>query len=256
MAVDKTLSGLIEALATEQPEIVEGARVLSVRKGAAEALLDEVEATVLSASLQFQTDNATLALQVAGRRLVAIAGAEGIDLPANLIGAALSMDVPEQLSAAGAAIAQFAGDARSLLVTSTHMSNADVTESVSVAALRNAMGIVVDDPNASPIERFLARATGNVSAYLLVEGGEVTQTEGVPALVQSLKIALSTQLRPFLDARAANCPSHTDPSLTLCSDTIEAGKGMAVATCEGSVTIFAFESRHLANICEAWRKAQ
>lgn len=252
MAEDKTLAGLIAALAGETPDIADGTRMLGIKHGAAEAVLDEIEATVLGAHLRFTSDAGDMVLRVAGRRLVAVDSVDGQEIDKALLGATLSMDAPEQLSAAGAAIAAFSKAASQLGVVSTHMSNVDVAESVSISALRDAMGIVAEDPNASQVERFLTRAQDNIEAHVVLENGDVTKTEGVPKLVQSLKIVLSTQLSAFLDARAANCPSHSDPSLTLFQDSIEAGKSIGIARIDEDVTIFAFESSKLAEVCSCW----
>ena len=249
-----TLAERIAALAAENPQYEGAARVLSTRGGAAEAIIEEMNQTVLGSKLLFESDEASLGLLVVGRRLVSIESVSGIDAPADLLGTELSMDGGDQVAQVSEVIKAFAEAAKSLRVTSVSKANVDTADSLSLQALQAAMGLDVDDPGASPLQRFMTRIDAHAAASLQLEDGAVTKTQGSIQLVQGLKIALSTQLSTFLDSRQATCPSHADPSLTLCQDTVGPGVGMAIAVHGSEIALVAFRADGLAEICSAWQR--
>ena len=251
---EDVLKGRLAALASETPEVENGARVLNTRIGAAEAILNAIDETVLGEQMVFSNGAARLTLLVAGRRLAGLVEASGIDVPDGVMGSGLSMDDPDRVGQIAEAIKAFAQGADKLTVTSEPMPRAEDLESVSLGALMSAIGIVPDDPSASPLERFMTRASDVVQASISLKDGAVAKTDGTIQLVQSLKISLSTQLSTFLDARKATCPSHTDPSLTLCQDTVDKGVGMAIAVHGDDLALIAFKSSDLTEICAAWQR--
>ncbi len=251
---DKSLAARIAALAAESPLMDGEARILDMRLGGFEAVMNAIDETVLGARLTFSDGENGLTLLATGRRLAGLSAAEGIDVPEALIGADLTMDSPEQVKEVAQVVMSFAEGAETLNVTAVPMPEADDMESVSLSALMNAAGLQVDDPDASAMQRFMTRIQGSYDAAVLLENGAVSKTLGAITLVQSLKIALSTQLSTFLDARQSTCPSHTDPSMTLCQDTVEKGIGMAIAIHGDELTLLAFKSTELKSICAAWQR--
>lgn len=251
--MDPTLAARIAALAEEQPAHIGRARVLDLRRGVTEALLDEIDATVLAATLLFETETKSLRLKVAGRRLLSVV--EGDDVAdAALAGQALGSPNAEHVQFVAGVLSDFTSEARSLRVTSTPERAEAGGDSISVEALEAAMGLETDAPDASISERFLKRAEGHIKALLHLDDGTVTATKGAIAQVQSLKIALTTQLSPYLEAREANCPSHTDPSIIFCQDTISEGVGLAVGVIGSEVLLLAYQSGNMTALATAWRR--
>lgn len=254
MSADKTLADRIAALAAETPEMDGAARVLSVRGGVLEAMLDEIDQTVLGAELQFETDGKRLALLAGGRRLVALRAVDGVDAPDAILGKPLSMDASDEVAAVAGVMNAFAEGATRLKVASAISNDADVDESVSLTALQSALGITPDDPDATSMQRFLARIGDHAAASILLKDGAVEDSSGDKALLQSLKIAMSTQLRGFLDSRSKTCPSHTDPSLTFCADTLSNKVGMVIAIHGEDIALIAYRASGLGEMCRAWQR--
>ena len=248
---DDSLKARLAALASEQPEIENGARVLRTKGAGFETVITVIDETVLGERMVFSNGEAKMTLLVAGRRLAGLEAVEGVEVAKDVLGAGLTMDNPDQVKRIAETIEAFAGDAATLTVATEPFADAEELESVSLNALVNASGI---DPNMTPMQRFLSKGEPIMSASILLENGAVSKTNGAIQSVQSLKIALSTQLQPFLDARKATCPSHSDPSLTLCQDTIEQGVGIAIALHGDDLALVAFKSGDLAAICAAWQK--
>ena len=249
-----TLADRIAALATETP-VHEGlARQLQIQGGPLETILDEIDQTVLGSSLLFESGGSSVTLLVVGRRLVSVEAVTGLDAPKDLLGATLSMDAGDQVAQVSTLIKAFAEKAKALRVTSIPKTHADASDSLSMQALQSAMGLEVEDPDASPMQRFMTRIGDHAAAALQLEDGAVASTQGSIQLVQGLKIALSTQLPSFLDSRKATCPSHSDPSLTLCQDTVEPGIGMAIAVHGPEIALVAIRAEGLADVCRAWQR--
>jgi hypothetical protein len=104
-----------------------------------------------------------------------------------------------------------------------------MSDRVSVGQLNAALGRVVDDPNAPPVERFINRMNDSFLATIRLTNRVSKDMTGNSADLAQLKIVLSTQLSAFLDARAEACASHSDPSLTMFADVLEQGTTLGLA---------------------------
>lgn len=251
---DDSLKGRIAALASETPEVEGGARVLNARIGGFAAMVNAIDETVLGERMTFSNGAAQMTVLVAGRRVAGLEEVKGIDVDKAILGSGLSMDNADQVKQIAQAMQSFSEDADKLTVMSEAMPQAEDLESVSLAALMSSIGVAPDDPTTPPMQRFMTRAADVMQASILLKDGAVSKTEGAIQLVQSLKIALSTQLPAFLDARKATCPSHTDPSLTLCHDTVDKGVGMAIAVHGDDLALLAFKTSDLTTICATWQR--
>ena len=252
---EQTLSDRIAALASEDPVFVGKSRVLDVTEGATEALLDALDSTVLSSRLTFQSAASRLVLDVAGRRLVQIETAsEDVKIPEAILGQPISMDSAEALEQLARAIYSFTGAATELKVEAEPLRATARGDTVSVAALRDALGATAARKE-SPMDQMLAQAGDKILAVLRLEGNTVAQTKGAIAQIETLKAAMTGQLETFLSQRATSCPSHSEPSLTLCTDSISPGVGLGLAVIAEERTLFAFETVATAEIYRIWKRA-
>lgn len=254
MAEIKTLADRIAALASENPAFEAKARVLDLTDGGLAAILDEIDATVLSARLRFDAGAGHLSLDVAGRRLLRVAEAGGTtSVPADLLGATLSADTPDDLKAAATLLQAFGAGAATLRVAAEPANGAARGDSVSVAALRTALEAPEPADQVSPMDKMLEGCGDHIKAALRLEGKTVAQTAGSIAHVQALKSALSGQLETFLEARAATCASHTDPSLTLLQDAAGPGLGLCLAVIADERTLLAYDTGAVGEIFAVWK---
>lgn len=254
MAREKTLADRLAALASENPVFEGKSRVLNTDGGVAEAMLDEVDASVLAVRLNFETGEGSLVLDVAGRRILAVDGASGsVSLPGDLQGTSLSMGNGDQLGQLAKLVSEFSSKAKTLKVDAQPAKSSVAGDGVSVAALRTAMGAAEAASKESPMDKMLAGCGDALKAALRLDGNTVAQTKGSIAHVQGLKVALSTQLEGFLDSRAKVCASHAEPSLTLCQETMAPGIGMGIAVIADERTLLAYDTNAVAKIYGVWK---
>jgi len=246
-----TLATYLSALINETPEFRDGARVLD-HADALSAVLDEIDRAVLPAVLTFENDAASVSLLVTGRRLhcVVSGGGAGVD------GKPLSPDDAEQTKATAQALADFANGSKALRMRSAapDPDAADMSDRVSVRVLQAALGMVIDDPDAPPLDRFMAQMGDAVTAAVYLEDRVVTQTSGASIYLAGLKIAVSTQLSAFLDARHEKCASHSEPSLTFFTDVVDVGISLGLVTFETHTALFTCATTALPRASNAFRK--
>ncbi|MEO9819579.1 MAG: hypothetical protein ABJQ34_07680 [Paracoccaceae bacterium] len=255
MSTGQSLSDRIAALAEETPDFEGRARVLAPAD--LETLLDTIDSTVLPCALTFDTGTAQLTLEVAGRRLHAVKSVGG-DLTASdrLIDQPLSMD-DEILRAATAKLLKTFLDDATTLTVSISPAAADVlddAESLSVATLREDLDLGANDSALPVFERFQSRTETYMTAAIHLRDGNLVQTSGSVAHTVSLKIALTTQLAAFRDARNKVSKSHSEPSLTIFADAIESGISLCLATIGSEMLISACTTPDISAINKVFRR--
>lgn len=247
-----TLAAYLEALSAETPTFVDGARVLEPGDPL-DALLAEIDSTVLPATLTFHNDAGSLALLATGRRLHMITAGG----PKAVLNQPLDPDDTALTKAAAKALAAFAADAGTLRVAHGPVAGDDINMSdrVSVAQLNAALGRIVDDPNAPPVERFVTRMGDGFDATIRLSNRVSTDMTGATATLAQLRIVLSTQLSAFMDARAAACASHSTPSLTLLGDVLEDGRSIGLADFGQEAILFCLSTGELPIAIQAFYRA-
>ena len=263
------LTGRISALASETPVFAGKARVLSVEHGGLAAILDEIDSTVLSTRLRFDSGAAQIALDVAGRRLLRIAEVEGnVAMPEGLLGATISTERADELNAVAHVLDAFALGSDGLRVMTEAANGAARGDSVSVAAICAALEKIVEEPEApaveievlpsaelevSPMDSLLDTCGDSIKAALRLDGNTVAQTKGSIAHVQALKSVLSGQVDAFVERRAKACASHGEPSLTLLQDTLGPGLGAGLAVIGEERMLLAYDTSAVATLLKAWK---
>lgn len=215
---DGTLAARLDALANENPSFEDGARVIPAHD-VFDAVLTEIDQTVLPATLQFTSGDAALSLVVAGRRLCAVIN----------VANTLAPDDTAAITAAAEAIADFAEKASgSLLLRDSEAPDdlGDASHRVSGATLAQAAGRVVIDPNAPFLEKLRLRLGPVAQASILFDGQTISDGQGPKPLREILNKAAKAQLGAFVEKRATQCPSHGEPSLTVLAGSV--GDGLAI----------------------------
>jgi hypothetical protein len=212
-----TLAARLAMLAAAGETYEDGARRLAHPDGFA-AILEEIDMTVLPATLTFLNGSGEVALHVSGRRL------HGILSPAR----AVSPDDADTIRAAAELLRDFAA-AGPLRVRADAAPTGpdDQANSVSVAALAQAAGQV--DPDTPLVEQARGRLGALMQAGLIVRGAAVQDAEGPEALVALLRGVAEGGLARFLTGRRESCGSHKDPSLTLVGGAAGEGAALGIA---------------------------
>ncbi len=219
---DASLAARLAALAEEQPQFENGARRID-GPDAFDAILAEIDHTVLPARLTFSAGGASLALIVAGRRLCAVPDVADV----------LSPDDLTAIEAAAAAIAAFSeGVDGPLLVAEGEAAEGagDPTQRVSVNALAQAAGRVAIDPDLPLPERVQARLGAVAQAHVVMSGQTVNTSDGPSELVSMLTATAQEKLAAFVAQRRESCPSHKDPSMTIMAGAAGDGRAIGLVT--------------------------
>ncbi|WP_299722468.1 hypothetical protein [uncultured Tateyamaria sp.] len=239
----------LAALSSEEPTFVDGARVLD-HSDALGAILNEIDAAILSTAMTFHTERGALSVLVTGRRLHMItAGA-----PDDVLDRALDPDDGALIKSAAQTLQDFAADAVELRVAHAPVAahEASMSGRVSVQKLNAALGRYIDDPDASPYDRFLTRMTGDITAAIHLKNKAAQDMTGSSADLAQLKIVISTQLSAFIDARSENCPSHSDPSLTLLRDVTAPGVTLGLAIFGEQAVLFSLPTSEVAKASQSF----
>lgn len=246
-----SLTERLAALAAETPQFNGTARQLDTADPFL-ALLDEIDTTVLSAALEFATEKSSLRLLVTGRRLHMILDGA----PDDLLNTPLSPDDAQLIERTAQLLADFAEGATTLQVTHSAPPKdaSDTPDRVSARALAAAYGLVDDDPDAPVQERFTSRMGDTILAAIHLTDRAADDITGAAAEIAALKIALTTQLSRFLEARTETCASHSDPSLTLWSDVNAPGVSIGLAVFGAPAILFALPTSEIGKATAAFRQ--
>jgi hypothetical protein len=230
------LSDLLTTLAKEDPVFEDGARVLDASDTRA-AIFEEIDATVLPATLTFEAGAAKLELVVTNQRVHRImAGA-----PDDVLDQPLNPDNTDLTERAARAISDFAEGATTLRVrhAAAPGDSLEMSDRVSTDMLAATLGEGVQhDPNTPLHERFLSEMADTALATIHLADRVAGQTTGSSADIAGLKIVLVTQLSAFLDTRRDTCASYSDPSLTLWRDVQDADQALGIADFGENVVLF------------------
>lgn len=255
----QSLSDRLHALAGEAAAQEGRARILCETGATPDHILDEIDTTVLASALTFNTGDAQLTLHVAGRRLHMISGPSiGLDVPEDLLERPISMEDADARARIADILHRLLEASPRLSVTSTPSSDLDAEggDSLSLAALQADLGLdlSLDDDHLPAIERFIARVEGQVQAYIRLSGNRLQSTQGAVSDISSLKIALTTQLSKFQMRRNSDCPSHSEPSLTLLAEVQQPGCGLGLAVHGEDTLLFSVENSNFPHVFKAFNR--
>lgn len=258
MSNDTGLSSRIAELANETPEFNGTARVLNQSGARIDQLIEEIDRTLLASALTFDTGKARVTLHVAGRRLHMICDSDGSLVDSNSVfGQPLTMEDDALRTHAVALLQDFVASGQLLAVISepSTLIDGDAPDSMSIDALRSACGIdMIEDSDLPQIDRFVARASDHMSAWIRMNGNRLGNTSGNVSNISSLKIALTTQLATFETNRMRDCASHSDPSMTCFLDASEPGQSLGIAAFENGKVLFSVQTSDISHVYRAFQQ--
>ncbi|MFN3663682.1 hypothetical protein [Yoonia sp.] len=250
---DSPLIAKLKALVGNDPVFLGKARVISTGgiPMPLDALLAEIDDTVLERTLVFDIDGLTLRAAVAGRRLRGVL--DVTDQPVNgFIGQVLSQDDPDMRHRISALLADLCNNAEQITVKSLPAENfGDPSDAgISAAALTQDTR-EMDPPSSSPMGQFLAAIGTDVTAFLYVVKGEIVRSKGDTTAVD---LAWCHQSDPLRNSQKAIFPQDKDPTLTCLAPALRDGQAIAIARIGDEIGVLSYPSDGFGHILAAWHE--
>ena len=256
------LSTKLAALAAEDDVFADGgARVISQdgKPAPLEALLQEVDNTVLERTLVFGIGDVALSIVVAGRRLRGIVEVDG-DLPGieAVVGEVLSRDEPDTLEAVGVQLAELCAAAPRITVRSTpvrpigNSGDAGVSATGLATLWQDRAGSDVSDGSGSLIERFLSTKAEVISGYVHFSDGKIAAESGETA---DLNDIWNSQVTEFLDRHQKLRGPIDGPLLIGLDHALGPDKAIALAKDGDEACLLVCAPESLPALAASWAKA-
>lgn len=254
---DSTVSRRLAALAVEEPHRPGAGRVLGAAETPLDAILEEIDATILPAHLAFSAGTRKLEVMASKGCLRQILVAEpGVNTDRPGFAEAIGGDTGAKAEGASLILQSFAaGVAGDLMVRSTALDvSKDTGDGLSTGGIRVSLGLDTVTPG-SRILRLAGSLEGAASAHLLIQNGKIEAEEGDETHASRLKSCFELQLADFAKAHANVAPDAAMPTLTCLNDTLDTDTGVAIAVANDEILMFSYPSRKLPAVHTLWRES-
>ncbi|MEM9786659.1 MAG: hypothetical protein AAF801_09175 [Pseudomonadota bacterium] len=246
------LTEKLSALAAEDEVFVGGARIIAQDGGAVAlaAILREIDATVLERTLVFGIGDVSASLIVAGRRLKGLLSVS--DSADAAIGQSLSREEPDVLQAAGALMTALCDKASRVTVRSAPIQpfGKGGDAGISATGLAELWSVDLNARPLPPIARFLSANAESLGGYLLITGGDVTESAGE---TEALKLIWDEQVLALRKNQKAIVKKQSGAQMMCFDGAMGAGTAVAVAIAGDDACICAFASDQLAALTASWQ---
>lgn len=224
-----------------------------------EAILTEIDDTLLGETLTFHVGAAQIAMTVSGRRLLGFIDASGFAVPDGILGTTLSPEDTELMDATQVLMSSFAGIEGRIYLTvgAPTKIGTGATVGASIAQLRTSwtpLASVEDSDDQTPPNAFLSRLEGKIIAMLHVQDGAVISHVGPDDHVAALSEIHTERFKPFAAARAANVSTHANPSLTCLLGAGPDDTALIIAVRDGGITLLTVAAKDAAKVHQFWRE--
>jgi len=228
-------------------------------KARLEAILIEVDDSMLAETLVFRTDTAHVTLAVSGRRLLGISEASGVKTAKDVLDNAVSPEDTSLMSSIHDVMTALVKTEGSLTVSvgSSAKFGDGAAVGASVAQLRSAWGLIVEQvalDGETPIAMLASGLSEPSLAMIIVQNGEITTQEGAKKPLKELTSVLEDQLDAFVAARVAKSSQHSEPSLTCLVNAGPDGAAIVVATDGKDMALFCMPAEKAALAHQVWRQ--
>ena len=218
------------------------------------ALVTEIDETILPRQLSFTTPGGTVSLAVANRRLQALLAPAPSSVPADLVGHALPDAEDPKLAELGAALKTALSDAENVTISAVRLKETFASD-IGVPAVQLPRVWAVDAPTATDpgeiLERFLAGLDTENTAWLRIEGEEVTGQGGPEDHVAKLGETAAV----FLDGYFSKFDTAFRAASLACGTLVSSGKDAIFFVEIGSLSAFIVaESGQLLGIANSWQQ--
>ncbi len=256
MADDMTpLKEKLARLAANDDVYEDGARVLpgETASDKLKAILLEIDDTVLSSALTLTSGDASVTMNVGGRRMMGISAlSDGLTAQGtNVAGAPLAADDSALMDSVASVMQQFSETEGTVLLRSEPAPKLGGTSDVGPTPkqLRSLWLDEVELPDGSPMEQFLILTEDCWSACLFKTDDTVTQDSGE---TEALATYIDTQFAAFATARAERLPKISDPSLTLWVDPTDAEQAIGYAMHNTQIAGFMCPVAAMGKVVKNW----
>lgn len=192
------------------------------------ALVTEIDETILPRQLSFDTPAGMVHLAVANRRLQALIAPAPPAVPEDLVGHALPDAEDPKLSELGSALKALLSEAETVAISAIRLKTTFASD-IGVPAVQLPRVWSVDAPTAAApadiLERFLVRLDTARTAWLRIEGEEVTGQGGPEDQVASLGETAAI----FLDGYFSKFDAAFRTPARACGTLISAGQSTGAA---------------------------
>ena len=234
------------------------------------ALLCEINETVLARSLRFETDSgACLALDVAGRRVLRLTAATGVDGVADLLAAVALQD--NHLDAVVRAVHTLTATAQELRVATAALDRLVEGVSIGLPVARLADALSIDLNAVEPVPTpglptpglatdFIQSMIGHLGETLvawLIHGGEADgRRGGAEDMFSPLEAFLEDEREPLLRQLDQLTLSPSDPVCTVLGSHHVAGHSILCLRSEGALLVGVLAGDGASAALMAWNAAR
>ncbi|MEM6309613.1 MAG: hypothetical protein AAF754_06145 [Pseudomonadota bacterium] len=236
----------LDLLASEVPAFVGHARVICATSASANAVLDELDCTVLPADLQFRSAGQHLTLRTSGRRLVQVTEASAdLPFPQTHVGMPLAHNDVEFRTAIAKTLVAFTQTKRALQVVVRPLLDQSALspsgQSLSVAALKVDLDRLdlTSSCDAPFLDKVARDARDITTAQIWLDGNRVVKTAGDVATISDLKTVVSTQLGAFRIVQVKHDTATDAARLAIFNDVIGPGVSLALISQATHIGLFA-----------------
>lgn len=225
-----------------------------------EAILTEVDDSMLAEALVLTCADISVQIAVSGRRLVGLTRVEGMDVDDSLLSQAISPEDDTQMTVVRDVMRSLADQNGPLYLRVGEMTGLSAANTVgaSVAQLREYWGLSTPEPvelsGDTPLEMLASGFGAATRATLILRDGAVAQEDGAAEHLAVLKEISEHQLQSFDDIRKAQAPSHGDPSLTYLLGAAPDECSVVVAIFESEIGLFSLSADDIGLPHRIWRE--
>ncbi len=249
------LAQKLNALTTTREVFDAGDRVISKSGVPApiNAILNEIDNTILERNLAFTTDSSTINLIVSGRRLRGFLTVSP-DVPnaVPVLGQTLARDVPDVVQAASKLLSELCASASWMTVRSLPPEpfGSGGDRGISARGLADLWQVEMDETPQPPMARFLGSNATAMAAMMHVSYGHVVSSSGDIDALQSI---WDTQVAAFRKSHKQHLNPDDGPQLICLEGALDNGMAAALAVCGGDVALIAYQPDHLGAMLASWR---
>ena len=250
------LAEKLSALGRADERFVGGARVIASNgaPGAADAVLAEIDDTVLERDLIFKSGGRSITLVAAGRRLRGISAASGS--ADDVLGKTLSREDPALITAVYDVIMAHLDGTDEITVESLPPAapfGKGGERGISASGLASIWADAANAANLPPMARFVQSVRVSASAVLHLADGGVADSHGD---VDDLQDIWESRITDFLAAYDAIRGDADGEDRLLCFDgAMGPAGGLAIALLEGEAALVTYPDGGLGAVYAAWSAA-
>jgi len=255
----KALSQKLAALAATKTTFQDGARVISDGETtpALQAVLQEIDSTVLERKLTFRIGKSYVTMIAGGRRLQGMTKLSGdFDGALKVMGKIVAHDDAEVMSAVAHVMNQFGERGGQITVESSAADKMGTSTDTGVGAavLADAWGVDLTNEPPTPLGQFIINCGASVNASLVIAQGEIIRAKGEKAIQDKLQDIANDQWDAFQAARTKLHKGVDEPALICLNSGLGDETSLAVAKKDEEVSLFVFSPDQLGNVYSAWRE--